>query len=86
MSNESRQAVKIAAMIAGGAVVGAGLGLLFAPQSGAETRRDIARYAKRAQIRAARVTRSIRDGATEVFERGKMLVHKNEKPVAVEVA
>jgi gas vesicle protein len=86
MSNESRQAVRVAALIAGGAVVGAGLGLLFAPQSGAETRRDVARYAKRAQIRAARVSRAIRDRTTEVFERGKMLVQKNSKPTAVEAA
>ena len=43
------------ALIAGGAVVGAGIGLLFAPQAGTETRREIARYAKKAQVQATTV-------------------------------
>ena len=47
MSDQRRQATKVAALVAGGAVIGAGIGLLFAPQTGAETRRDVGRYAKR---------------------------------------
>ena len=48
MSTKGREAAKIAAIIGGGAVVGAALGVLLAPKSGAETRRDVARYAKSA--------------------------------------
>lgn len=47
MSDQGRQVAKVAALVAGGAVIGAGIGLLFAPQTGAETRRDVGRYSKR---------------------------------------
>lgn len=59
------------ALIAGGAVVGAGIGLLFAPQAGTETRREIARYAKKAQVQATRLTRAVQSGVKEVMDRTK---------------
>ena len=73
MSEQGKQAAKVAAMIAGGAVIGAGLGILFAPKAGAETRRDIGRYAKKAQVQATRLGRSIQSGVQEVMNRGKQL-------------
>ena len=59
------------ALIAGGAVEGAGIGLLFAPQAGTETRREIARYAKKAQVQATRLSRAVQSGVKEVMDRTK---------------
>lgn len=69
MSDQGKTYVRLAAMVAGGAVVGAGIGLLFAPQTGAETRRDIARYAKKAQLQATRFGRAMQSGVKEVVSR-----------------
>lgn len=71
MSNEGKQVARYAALVAGSAVVGAGIGLLFAPQTGTETRREIARYAKKAQIQATRWSRAVQSGVKEVMDRNK---------------
>ena len=47
MSDQKHTVSTVAALVAGGAVIGAGLGLLFAPKAGADTRRDVSRYAKK---------------------------------------
>ena len=44
MSDQGRQVAKVAALLAGGAVIGAGIGLLIAPQAGADTRRGVGRW------------------------------------------
>jgi len=82
MSEEGKQVVKVAALVAGGAVIGAGLGLLFAPQSGSETRRDISRYARKTQIQATRWSRAIQSGVKEAMERGRAayMLHREAKP------
>jgi gas vesicle protein len=64
---------KITALVAGSAVIGAGLGLLLAPQTGSETRRQVRQYAKRTQDQAARLSRSVQAGFTRVIEHGKSL-------------
>jgi gas vesicle protein len=81
MSEQGKQVAKAAAFIAGGAVIGAGLGLLFAPQTGAETRRDISRYARKAQVQATRWGRAVQSGVKEVMDRSRMIVKsREEKP------
>jgi len=60
MSDQKRHVAKLAALVAGGAVFGAGIGMLLAPQSGAETRREVSRYTKNVQLKATRLSRSIR--------------------------
>ena len=78
MSTKGREAAKIAAIIGGGAVVGAALGLLLAPKAGAETRRDVARYAKRAQVQATRFSRSLKSGVSTIVERSKAFVKRDD--------
>ena len=78
MSTQGRQAAKVAALVAGGAVIGAGLGLLFAPQTGVETRRQIKDYAKRAQDEATRIGRKVKSGMDQTIEFGKSVVSKKE--------
>ncbi len=86
MSDQGRQVAKVAAMVAGGAVIGAGIGLLFAPQTGAETRRDVGRYAKKAQLQATRWSRSVQSGVKEVMDRSKSLIRKDDQRLRIEAA
>ena len=86
MSDQGRQAAKLAALVAGGAVIGAGIGLLFAPQTGAETRRDVGRYAKKAQLQATRWSRTVQSGVKEVMDRSKSLIRKDDQKLRIEAA
>ena len=86
MSTQGQQAAKVAALVAGGAVIGAGLGLLFAPKSGAETRRAVRHFAKRAEIRATRFGRSVKAGMEQAVQSGKSLMGKREGRRVVEAA
>ena len=58
--------------------MGAALGLLLAPKAGVETRRDVARYAKRPQIQATHFGRSVKSGVSTMVERGRALVKKDD--------
>lgn len=78
MSTQGRQVAKVAGLVAGGAVIGAGLALLFAPQAGAETRRQLSHYAKRAQIQAARFGQSVKAGVGQTMEYGRAIMTKKE--------
>jgi gas vesicle protein len=69
MSEQKNQVAKAAAFIAGGAVIGAGLGLLFAPQTGSDTRRSISRYARKAQAQTSRWGRAVKSGVEEALNR-----------------
>ena len=84
MSDQGRRAAKVAALVAGGAVIGAGMGLLFAPQTGAETRRGVSRYAKKAQVQATRWSRTVQSGVKEAMDRSKALMHKEEERPRIE--
>ena len=86
MSDQGRQAAKVVALVAGGAVIGAGIGLLFAPQTGAETRRDVSRYARKAQLQATRLSRTVQSGVKDMMDRSKSLVRKDEQIPRIEAA
>ena len=86
MSDQGSQVAKVAALIAGGAVVGAGIALLFAPQAGTETRREVGRYAKRAQLQATRWSRTVQSGVKEVMDRSKSLIREDDQRPRIEAA
>ena len=86
MSTGVQTAAKVTALLAGGAVIGAGLGLLFAPQPGTETRRQIRQYAKRAQVQATRLSRNVKAGVDRIIESGRSLMPKKEQRPIVEAA
>jgi len=86
MLDQGHQVAKVAALVAGGAVIGAGIGLLFAPQAGAETRRDVGRYAKQAQVQATRWSRTVQSGVKEVMDRSKSLIDKDDQRPRIEAA
>jgi hypothetical protein len=86
MSDQGSQVAKVAALVAGGAVIGAGIGLLFAPQAGAETRREVGRYAKKAQLQATRWSRTVQSGVKEVMDRSKSLIREEDQRPRIEAA
>jgi|CXWL01.1.fsa_nt_gi gas vesicle protein len=71
--------VKMAAWVAGGVLLGAGAGLLFAPKSGADTRREITQYAKRTQIQAIRMGRTLKEGVEKALHAAKEVPMLEEK-------
>ena len=86
MSVQGRRVAKVAALVAGGAVIGTGIGLLFAPQAGADTRRGVGRYAKKAQVQAARWSRTVQSGVKEVIDRRMSRIQKDEQKPQIEAA
>lgn len=57
-----------------GAAVGTTLGLLYAPQAGTATRKQLRRYSERAQGRAAGLSRDVRQGWDRAVRYGRKLV------------
>jgi len=73
-------------LVAGG-LVGAGVALLFAPQSGRQTRRDISRYSRKVRRQAEDIVdefagnvhgmvESIGERAEDILDRGKDMAHE----------
>lgn len=63
MEDRDKKIAAAALLVFAGGVIGAGLALLFAPQSGSRTRKDILRYSKRA---GHRVEEAVDDLAADV--------------------
>lgn len=68
----SGQAVLFAFL--GGAVAGAIAGILFAPKSGEETRRELRGYARKAEEEVIEKAKEARAALDDVIERGKHFV------------
>jgi gas vesicle protein len=78
----STQAVALAFL--GGALLGAIAGILFAPKSGAETRRAIKGYADRTEDEIIEKAKEARAALDETIERGKH--YMEEKKADIEAA
>lgn len=59
-----------------GVAIGAGLALLFAPQSGPETRREIGRRAELARQRAVRIADDVSTSVTETIDEARTQVEE----------
>lgn len=86
MPKQGMQVARTAALIAGGAIIGAGLGLLLAPKTGAETRRDVSRYARKAQVQATRWSRAVQSGMKEALNRRREAVKEQESQPELQAA
>lgn len=68
MANDNRTAAVGALMLVAGGVIGSGLALLFAPQSGRKTRKQIVRYGRRVHSNAEEMAREVADTVTDLVE------------------
>ena len=93
MSNRENNAMVGALMLIAGGILGAGVALLYAPQSGEKTRKEITRYAKRARRRTLEAVEAVEDfteqvtdmaeavgdRASEILEKGKDMAYGAKK-------
>jgi gas vesicle protein len=91
--SDRNTACKVGAlMLVAGGIIGAGVALLFAPQSGKATRKDISRYARKARRRAeevvddfsgsvSKLVDTVGDKAGDILERGADFAHETKKEI-----
>lgn len=68
MEDRERKIAAAALLIFAGGVIGSGLALLFAPQSGTRTRKDIIHYSKKARNRADEVADDLAANVSNLVE------------------
>ena len=68
MEDKEKKAAAAALLILAGGIVGAGVALLLAPQSGQRTRKDIARYARKTKNRANDVVDDLSSTVSDLVE------------------
>ena len=86
MENQENKcsAQTVALAFLGGAVAGVVAGILLAPKSGEETRRDLKRYARRAEEEVLDKAKEARAALDETIERSRQFIA--EKRADVEAA
>jgi gas vesicle protein len=81
MSEESGAGEKVLFLMLG-AVIGAATALLFAPRSGAETRKLIASKAREGAEMVANRTKAVAEKTSDYVERGKELLQHQRDSIA----
>lgn len=92
MADKNNSATVGALMLVAGGLAGAGLALLFAPQSGERTRKDIVRYSRKVRKKAEGVVDDFADAvsdmvetvtekAEEILDKGKDMAYDAKKEV-----
>ena len=93
MSHRDNNAKIGALMLLAGGIIGAGVALLYAPQSGEKTRKEIGRYAKKARKKTQEAVDAVEDfseqvvdmaeqvgdRASEILEKGKDMAYGAKK-------
>jgi gas vesicle protein len=68
MEDRDNKVAAAALLMVAGGIIGAGLALLFAPQSGQRTRRDIVKRAKKVKTRADDAVEDLTDSISDLVE------------------
>ena len=90
MTDNNNNAMVGALMLVAGGIIGAGVALLFAPQSGERTRKDITRYAKKVRRQAesavddfadtvSEMVETVSEKAEDILEKGKDMAYEAKK-------
>ena len=62
--------------------IGAMVGIFFAPKSGEDTRKDLAKKAKESKKLAQHITRDLREHAEDLVERGKEVAAEGRESIS----
>ena len=93
MSDRDNKVMVGALMLLAGGIIGAGVALLYAPQTGKKTRKDLTRYANRARRKGEEALEAVEDfteqvsdmaeamgeRASEILDRGKDMAYSAKK-------
>lgn len=90
MADRNNNALVGGLLLVAGGIIGAGVALLFAPQSGEKTRKDITRYARKARRKAegvvddfadtvSEMVETVSDKAEDILEKGKDMAYEAKK-------
>jgi len=93
MAHRENKVMVGALMLLAGGIIGAGVALLYAPQSGERTRKEIGRYAKKARRKGeealeavedfteqvGEMAEAVGDRASEILDRGKDMAYSAKK-------
>ena len=90
MADKSKGAVVGALMLVAGGIIGAGIALMYAPQSGKKTRKDVSRFGKKMKRTAdavvdefassvSEMVETVSERAEDILDKGLDMTHEAKK-------